>query len=191
MLAIYRRHNPKRCSSTDSQNCSNRRHPCPIWVRGSRADGRYVRVPLKSRDWTKALEVMREMEVTGERPATVAAPQERITIEKWRDQFVKNATNGKYQLGNDPKIRNAVSAAHCVCTRTRASVSRMNWISSPCRNSEIRGRISRYRNRRNRNASEASSNSRSRVNGSRKTLRRSSGKLKPRGRNSFPSRRTR
>ena len=114
MLSIYRRHNPKKCSSTDSQNCSNRRHPCPIWVRGSRADGRYVRVPLKSRDWTKALEVMREMEVTGERPATVAAPQERITIEKWRDQFVKNATNGKYQLGNDPKIRNTVSPTDCV-----------------------------------------------------------------------------
>ena len=92
MLAIYRRHNPKKCSSTDSQNCSNRRHPCPIWVRGSRADGRFMcACPLKSRDWTKALEVMREMEVTGERPATVAAPQERITIEKWRDQFVKNA----------------------------------------------------------------------------------------------------
>ncbi len=91
MLSIYRRHNPKKCSSTDSQNCSNRRHPCPIWVRGSRADGRYVRVPLKSRDWTKSLEAMREMEVTGERPAQVAAPQERITIEKWRDQFVKNA----------------------------------------------------------------------------------------------------
>jgi len=34
---------------------------------------------------------MREMEVTGERPAPVALPQERITIEKWRDQFVKNA----------------------------------------------------------------------------------------------------
>jgi site-specific recombinase XerD len=91
MLAIYRRHNPKRCSSTDSRNCSNKRHPCPIWVRGSRADGTYVRVPLKSRDWTKALEVMREMEVTGERPAPVTAPQEGITIEKWRDQFVKNA----------------------------------------------------------------------------------------------------
>ncbi|HWO34060.1 MAG TPA: hypothetical protein VNO32_35125 [Candidatus Acidoferrum sp.] len=46
---------------------------------------------MKSRDWTKALEVMREMELTGERPAPVAAAQERITIEKWRDQFVKNA----------------------------------------------------------------------------------------------------
>ena len=34
---------------------------------------------------------MRELEVTGERPAQVAGPQERITIEKWRDQFVKNA----------------------------------------------------------------------------------------------------
>jgi len=34
---------------------------------------------------------MREMELTGERPAPVAAAQERITIEKWRDQFVKNA----------------------------------------------------------------------------------------------------
>ena len=59
MLAIYRRHNPKKCSSTDTQNCSNKRRPCPIWVRGSRADGHYVREPMKSRDWTRALDVMR------------------------------------------------------------------------------------------------------------------------------------
>src|ERR1700678_1964986 len=94
MLSIYRRHNPKNCSSTDTQKCSNKRRPCPIWVRGSRADGAYVREPLKARDWTKALEVMREMEATGERPARAAVPQERITIEKWRGQFVKNAKKG-------------------------------------------------------------------------------------------------
>jgi hypothetical protein len=58
MLAIYRRHNSKKCSSTDSQNCSNKRRPCPIWVRGSLPDGRYVREPMKSRDLTRALYVV-------------------------------------------------------------------------------------------------------------------------------------
>jgi site-specific recombinase XerD len=91
MLAIYRRHNPKKCSSTDSQNCSNKRRPCPIWVRGSLPDGRYVREPVKGRDWTRALDAMREMEATGERPPSTAVPSAKITIENWRDQFVKNA----------------------------------------------------------------------------------------------------
>jgi hypothetical protein len=91
MLAIYRRHNPKKCSSTDSQNCSNKRRPCPIWVRGSLPDGRYMREPMQGRDWTRALDAMRGMEATGERPTSTAVPEAKITIENWRDQFVKNA----------------------------------------------------------------------------------------------------
>jgi site-specific recombinase XerD len=91
MLAIYRRHNPKKCSSKDTQNCSNKRRPCPIWVRGSHDDGRYVREPMKGRDWTRALDAMREMEATGERPASAPVTQTKITIENWQDQFVKNA----------------------------------------------------------------------------------------------------
>jgi site-specific recombinase XerD len=89
MLTIYRRHNPERCSSKDSQNCSNKRRPCPIWIRGSKPDGAYIREPLKSRDWTKAVDTMREIEATGLRPAPPARTQ--ITIEEWRDQFIKNA----------------------------------------------------------------------------------------------------
>lgn len=89
MLSIYRRHNPAKCSSKDTQNCSSKRRPCPIWIRGSKPDGSYIREPLKSRDWTKALDIMREMEVTGQRPALPARSD--VTIEEWRDQFIKNA----------------------------------------------------------------------------------------------------
>jgi site-specific recombinase XerD len=89
MLSIYRRHNPAKCGSKDTQNCSNKRRPCPIWIRGSKPDGTYIREPLNSRDWTKAVDIMREIEATGLRPAPVT--HARVTIEDWRDQFVKNA----------------------------------------------------------------------------------------------------
>lgn len=91
-LTIYRRHNPQKCSSRDSQHCSNKRRPCPIWVRGSKPDGTYIREPLKYRDWTKAQDALREMEVTGRLPKVIpAAGDRRTTIETWRDQFLKNA----------------------------------------------------------------------------------------------------
>jgi integrase/recombinase XerD len=89
MLSLYRRHNPEKCSSKDTQNCSNKRRPCPIWIRGSKPDGTYIREPLKSRDWTKAVDIMREIEATGLRP--VPAAKHGVTIEDWRDQFIKNA----------------------------------------------------------------------------------------------------
>jgi site-specific recombinase XerD len=88
MLTIYRRHNPKKCSSKDTQQCTNKRRPCPIWIRGSKPDGTYIREPLDSRDWNKALDVMREIEATGVRPKPVVA---RKTIEEWKDQFIQNA----------------------------------------------------------------------------------------------------
>ena len=91
-LTIYRRHNPQKCSSRDSQHCSNKRRPCPIWVRGSKTDGTYIREPLKYRDWTKAQDVLREMEVTGKLPkVSPAAEDRRTTIETWRDRFLENA----------------------------------------------------------------------------------------------------
>jgi site-specific recombinase XerD len=89
VLTLYRRHNPARCSSRDSQNCSNKRRPCPILIRGSKPDGTYIREPLKSRDWTKALDILREIEATGQRPAPPTRSQ--VTVEEWRDQFIKNA----------------------------------------------------------------------------------------------------
>ncbi|MGA9999232.1 MAG: tyrosine-type recombinase/integrase [Candidatus Acidiferrales bacterium] len=91
-LTIYRRHNPQKCSSRDSQHCANKRRPCPIWVRGSKPDGTYIREPLKYRDWTKAQDALREMEVTGKLPkVTPSAEDNRTTIEKWRDRFLENA----------------------------------------------------------------------------------------------------
>jgi site-specific recombinase XerD len=91
-LEIYRRHNTTKCSSKDSKQCGNRRRPCPIWVRGTIDTGSYIREPLKLRDWTKAEDVRREMELTGKLPkVTLSERDRRTTIEVWRDKFVQNA----------------------------------------------------------------------------------------------------
>jgi integrase len=92
MLEIYRRHNPKNCTSTDTQKCKAKR-PCPIWIRGTKPDGSYFRKPLKLRDWNKALDCLRLMEATGEEPKRVvpASSKSKVTIEEWRDRYVANA----------------------------------------------------------------------------------------------------
>jgi site-specific recombinase XerD len=93
MLALYRRHNSKRCTSTDTQNCDNKRKPCPIWVRGFlEIENRYIRQPLSTRDWTKAVDEARSLEaglrdvVSLSKPATP-----RVTIEDWHKEFIENA----------------------------------------------------------------------------------------------------
>ena len=68
MLEIYRRHNPQKCSSTDTVVCTNRRRPCPIWIRGTDAQGVYHRKPLRTRDWTVAEKRKNGMDSTGELP---------------------------------------------------------------------------------------------------------------------------
>lgn len=83
-LAIYRRHNPQRCSSTDTVICTNRRHPCPIWIRGTDSQGAYHREPLKTRDWTVADKRKQQMESTGELPK----PTTKASIEQLREQFI-------------------------------------------------------------------------------------------------------
>jgi site-specific recombinase XerD len=88
-LEIYRRHNPARCNSTDSKECQNKKRPCPIWIRGTAADGGYLREPVGTRDWTKADDLRREWEVTGRAPTP--AVEKRITIDNWKDQFLQNA----------------------------------------------------------------------------------------------------
>jgi len=91
-LEIYRRHNSTKCSSKDSKQCVNRRRPCPIWVRGTTDTGSYIREPLKLRDWTRAEDVRREMELTGKLPKVALSEREkRTTIEVWRDKFMQNA----------------------------------------------------------------------------------------------------
>jgi integrase/recombinase XerD len=90
-LDIYRRHNSAKCSSKDSKQCVNKRRPCPIWIRGTTDAGAYIREPLKLRDWTRAEDVRREMELTGKQPKSVSSGDGRTTIEAWRDKFVRNA----------------------------------------------------------------------------------------------------
>ena len=125
-LTIYRRHNPRKCSSRDSQHCSNKRRPCPIWVRGSKLDGTYIREPLKYRDWTKAQDVLREMEVTGRLPKVIpSAEDRRTTIETWRDRFLENArteniseeTLRKYRLLFKQLLAFAQETGNPVCSR--------------------------------------------------------------------------
>ena len=104
-LEIYRRHNSRRCrttSPTDS-SCTNTRKPCPIWVRGTRSDGTYIREPLKQRDWTKAQRIIREWDEQGSRPKN-AVPK--ATIEHLQTRFLDNmkaesrarATVQKYEV---------------------------------------------------------------------------------------------
>src|ERR1700690_1216937 len=91
MLEIYRRHNPIKCASTDTQKCKARR-PCPIWIRGIRPDGRYIRQPLKLRDWNRAMDHLRLME-TGQEIPKPAPPrdQAKVTLDDWRDRYVSSA----------------------------------------------------------------------------------------------------
>lgn len=88
MLELYRRHNPQKCSSTDTVVCTNRRRPCPIWVRGTDSQGAYHREPLKTRDWTVAEKRKNGMESTGELPK----PTTKATIEQLRDRFIASKT---------------------------------------------------------------------------------------------------
>ena len=95
MLIIYRRHNPKKCRFTSR---SEYRCKCPIWVSGTK-DGRRIREALKSRDWNRAQEVVREWDVEGKKPKR----KQRTTIQEWRDQFLKDAearnlSNGTLRL---------------------------------------------------------------------------------------------
>jgi site-specific recombinase XerD len=106
MLEVYRYHNPAKCDSHDTAQCfkgpvdnprnqKQLRRPCPIWVRGTAPDGRYVRQSLKkllgssTRDWNEALDAVRNWENTGSAPKPVLAA-ERATIERLRDMYIAN-----------------------------------------------------------------------------------------------------
>ncbi len=92
-LEIYRRHNPQKCSSTDTVVCTNRRHPCPIWVSGTKPDGAYVRESLKTRDWKHAEQIKQSWENNGQKPKTASAL---TTVEDLRTKFIANMrTEGK------------------------------------------------------------------------------------------------
>ena len=92
-LELYRRHNPQKCSSTDTVICTNRRHPCPIWVSGRKPDGAYVRESLKTRDWKRAEQIKQSWEDSGQKPKKASAL---TTVEDLRTKFIANMkTEGK------------------------------------------------------------------------------------------------
>jgi integrase len=92
-LEIYRRHNPQKCSSTDTVVCTNRRRPCSIWVSGTKPDGTYVRESLKTRDWEHAKKVLRIWEEQGQKPKT---PSGLVRVEDFKKKFIDNMkTEGK------------------------------------------------------------------------------------------------
>lgn len=85
-LTIYRRHNPKHCRSTDSQKCSSKQRPCPIWLYGRLADGTQIRESLKTRDWRKAEALKAKWEETGTEPKPVTGKH---TVAEWRERFLQ------------------------------------------------------------------------------------------------------
>jgi integrase len=92
-LEIYRRHNPQKCSSTDTVVCTNRKRTCPIWVSGTKPDGTYVRESLKTRDWEHAKKVVRAWEEQGQKPKAASGL---VRIEDLRTRFIDNMkTEGK------------------------------------------------------------------------------------------------
>jgi integrase/recombinase XerD len=78
MLAIYKRHSDK----CPQQSRSYRRCNCPCWVEGT-VEGKYFRESLKTRNWTRASEIVRERENGKE--------QRRITISDATEAFVRDA----------------------------------------------------------------------------------------------------
>jgi integrase/recombinase XerD len=83
MLVTYRRHNPKKCQLTSRMD---HRCKCPIWVSGTLETGVRLRRTLKFRDWNRAQEMVRKWETRGVEPR-----KNLITLEMWRDQFMKDA----------------------------------------------------------------------------------------------------
>ncbi len=86
-MNIYRRHNAAKCNSTNPLACQDKRHPCPIWIRGNAPSGEYVEQSLKTRDWAKATQTLNKWEENGRAPKTAS----RTTIEHWRDSYLKLA----------------------------------------------------------------------------------------------------
>lgn len=90
-LTLYRKHNPKYCSSAaGTQNC-DRGQNCPIWVRGTSPNGTYVRGPVKTilrtgtieRDWKRAQKLVDGWEENGRKPGT-----HQVAIATWRTEYM-------------------------------------------------------------------------------------------------------
>ena len=92
-LELYRRHNPQKCSSSDTVVCTNKRRGCPIWISGTKPDGTYVRESLKTRDWKHAEKIKQQWEDNGKKPS---GPATLVKIEDFKSKFIQNMkTEGK------------------------------------------------------------------------------------------------
>jgi integrase/recombinase XerD len=78
MLAIYKRHN----SACPHKVRSYRRCDCPVWAEGT-VEGKYIRKSLKTRNWQRATEIVRDKEA-GKKDA-------RITIKEATKAFIRDA----------------------------------------------------------------------------------------------------
>lgn len=82
MLTIYRRH-LKTCKHR-SEGRKYRRCRCPIWVDGF-LGGQEIRKTLKTADWEKATDTIREWETSGLGPPTDTS---QVTIEHAQKEFL-------------------------------------------------------------------------------------------------------
>jgi hypothetical protein len=86
MLTIYRRHQ-KHCERR-AEGRSYRRCRCVIWVDGT-VGGVEIHKSLRTRDWQKAQEIVRDWEVEGQQ--VVDKKNQPITIEQARKDFLADA----------------------------------------------------------------------------------------------------
>ncbi len=78
MLAIYKRHS----ADCPQKSRSYRRCDCPCWAEGT-IEGRYIRESLKTRNWQRATEIVRDKEA-GKKDA-------RVTIKQATEAFIRDA----------------------------------------------------------------------------------------------------
>jgi integrase/recombinase XerD len=98
MLAIWRRHNPKKCKL---RGRISRKCRCPIWISGIDAAGNRVKETTKLRDWTRAEALARHWDVDGTKPVETA----RTTIEDWRVAFMQDASSSAGKNLNPETLR--------------------------------------------------------------------------------------
>jgi integrase/recombinase XerD len=110
-MILYHRHNTANCQSTNPESCTNKRHPCPIWVRGATPDGEYVEKSLKSltgkitRNWTKAKEFLLQWEIEGKAPRPTIRP----TVKTWTENFLQEAVKNNLSSETIRKYKYLIS----------------------------------------------------------------------------------
>jgi integrase/recombinase XerD len=78
MLAIYKRHS----ADCPQKSRSYRRCDCPCWAEGT-IEGKYYRESLKTRNWQRATEIVRDREA--------GKKDSRVTIKQATEAFIKDA----------------------------------------------------------------------------------------------------